>query len=44
MNPRWEDLAREWQNVYTPETGSRGDPSLRLKNGFARDDAGPVHP
>jgi len=42
MNPRWEDLAQGWYDVYSPaaKVGRGGDPSLRLKSGSARDDAG----
>jgi putative endonuclease len=39
MNPKWEDLARDWQNQFKPGSSAEGDPSLRLKNGSARDDA-----
>ena len=43
INPRWEDLARDWQDMYKPSTAvESGDPSLRLKNGSARDDAIPL--
>ena len=34
MNPRWEDLARDWQNMYKPEAAGRGR-SLRLRSGQA---------
>jgi len=23
MNPRWEDLARDWQNIYKPDSVTR---------------------
>jgi len=34
MNPRWDDLARDWQNMYKPEAAGRGR-SLRLRSGQA---------
>jgi putative endonuclease len=40
MNPRWEDLAADWQSIPAAgESGLEGDPSLRLKIGSVRDDA-----
>jgi putative endonuclease len=44
MNPRWDDLARDWQDMYEPSCSGSGDPSLRLKSGSVRDDAGPGLP
>ena len=38
MNPTWDDLAKDWQNLHKPEVRTLGDPSLRLKSGSARDD------
>jgi putative endonuclease len=29
MNPRWEDLARDWQGQYEPSGRCAGDPSAR---------------
>ncbi|MFZ1008419.1 MAG: GIY-YIG nuclease family protein [Candidatus Sulfotelmatobacter sp.] len=30
MNPKWDDLAKEWQNLYKPEADrQRRDPSSR---------------
>ena len=32
MNPRWVDLAKDWQNLYKPERSVRvGDPSARWR-------------
>jgi putative endonuclease len=41
MNPRWEDLAKDWQNVYQPETDSdrREVPRPARENAWLRDDA-----
>jgi len=39
MNPTWDDLAKDWQNLYKPGVRTLGDPSLRPKSGSARDDA-----
>ena len=43
-NPHWYDLAARWYNVFKPtqqqSQRSTPDPSLRLKNGYAQDDAG----
>ena len=42
-NPHWDDLAARWYDIYKPDTGLGSpapDPSLRLKNGCAQDDAG----
>jgi len=42
INPHWHDLAESWYDVYEPRTQSERstqDPSLRLKNGCAQDDA-----
>jgi putative endonuclease len=42
VNPHWYDLARRWYDVYRPSAvpnQATPDPSLRLKNGCAQDDA-----
>jgi putative endonuclease len=39
MNPQWDDLARDWQDLYKPQATEVGDPSLRLKSACAQDDA-----
>jgi hypothetical protein len=33
MNPSWEDLARDWQNLHKPQRTApvRGDPSPRWR-------------
>ena len=37
MNPRWEDLAREWQNQFKPDSAVAGrsfaPPEKRLRSG-----------
>jgi len=39
-NPRWEDLARDWQNVYKPDAvGRREIPRPAGKSAGLRDDA-----
>ena len=39
-NPHWHDLAKHWYEVYRPDPSrSTPDPSLRLRNGSAQDDA-----
>ena len=39
MNPQWDDLAKDWQDLYKPQATEVGDPSLRLKSACAQDDA-----
>jgi putative endonuclease len=40
MNPRWEDLARDWQDMYKPETAVRREiPRPAGENACLRDDA-----
>jgi putative endonuclease len=40
MNPRWDDLAKDWQNVYKPEsTEEREIPRPAGENAALRDDA-----
>jgi putative endonuclease len=42
INPHWNDLAAGWYDAYRPPTEQKQpsrDPSLRLKNGYAQDDA-----
>ena len=41
MNPRWEDLAKDWQNVYKPAADSdrREIPRLAGENASLRHDA-----
>ncbi|HEY3975159.1 MAG TPA: GIY-YIG nuclease family protein [Candidatus Sulfotelmatobacter sp.] len=33
VNPRWEDLAKDWQNLYkhAPDADQQGDPSPRWR-------------
>jgi putative endonuclease len=42
MNPRWEDLAKDWGNVYKPESaaGRREIPRPAGENAGLRDDPG----
>jgi putative endonuclease len=40
MNPRWDDLAKDWQNLYKPETACRREiPRPADDNAGLRDDA-----
>jgi len=40
MNPRWEDLAKDWQNVYKPARAGRAEiPRPAGENAGLRDDA-----
>ena len=44
MNPRWEDLAQDWQNVYKPEAVNRREiPRPAGENAGLRDDADIKH-
>jgi putative endonuclease len=41
MNPKWDDLAGEWQNLYKPATGGCNEiPRPAGENAGLRDDAG----
>jgi putative endonuclease len=46
MNPRWDDLARDWENVYKPEPAAdqREIPRPAGENAGLRDDARVVGP
>jgi putative endonuclease len=39
MNPRWEDLAKAWQDVYKPASDRREIPRPAGENAGLRDDA-----
>jgi len=41
MNPRWEDLARDWQNLFKPEVSAdlKEIPRPAGENAGLRDDA-----
>ena len=40
VNPRWEDLAQDWQNIYKPEAVDRREfPRPAGENAGLRDDA-----
>ena len=40
MNPRWEELARDWQNIYKPDASDgRETPPPAGENAGVRDDA-----
>jgi hypothetical protein len=42
MNPRWDDLAKDWENLYKPKPAvdQREIPRPAGKNAGLRDDAG----
>jgi putative endonuclease len=47
MNPRWEDLARDWGNEYRPEPAAAGRqeiPRPAGENAGLRDDASVIEP
>jgi len=40
MNPQWDDLAKDWQNLHRPSTAERREiPRLAGENAGLRDDA-----
>jgi len=38
MNPRWDDLAKDWQNMYKPAADQREIPRPAGENAGLRDD------